>query len=66
MLLRSHLMLTEALLSVYKQAEGIKQEDEAAFAFYALFTVGGIHHHHAIEEEKYRALAPPWRLFIEY
>lgn len=47
-------MLTESLLSVYKQAEGIKPEDYAAFAFYALVTMGGIHHHHMTEEETYR------------
>jgi hypothetical protein len=59
MFLGSHLMLTESMLSVYKQAEGIKPEDEAAFAFYALLTVGAVHHHHAIEEKQYCALAPP-------
>jgi hypothetical protein len=51
-------MLTEGMLSVYKQAEGIKPEDEEAFAFYALITMGGIHHHHVTEEEKYCALVP--------
>ncbi|KIM25414.1 hypothetical protein M408DRAFT_210589 [Serendipita vermifera MAFF 305830] len=57
-----HLMLTESMLSVYRQAEGIKPADEAAFAFYALITMGGVHHHHMTEEEKYLpALEPEFK-----
>lgn len=51
----SHLILTESMLSVYKQAEGITPADEAAFAFYALVTVTAVHYHHHTEEEEYCA-----------
>lgn len=43
------------MLSVYQQAEGVKPGEQSAFAFYALVTVGGVHHHHLQEETEYRA-----------
>lgn len=50
----SHLMITESMLSVYKQADGIRAADQADFAFYALVTVSAIRVHHNTEEEHYR------------
>lgn len=48
-----HLMLTEFLYSVYRQAEGISKRDEADFSYYALIAVAGVHHHHLLEETHY-------------
>lgn len=50
----SHLMLTEGLMSVYKQAQSISKADERDFTLYALAAVGSIHHHHVTEETQYR------------
>jgi hypothetical protein len=48
-----HLILTESMLSVYKQAEHIAPQDQTAFAFYAMVTMSGVHHHHLQEETQY-------------
>ncbi|KIM25429.1 hypothetical protein M408DRAFT_26214 [Serendipita vermifera MAFF 305830] len=52
-------MVVESMLSVYKQAEGIRPADQADFAFYALITLSAIRHHHHTEEENYLPLLEP-------
>ncbi|KAG8819785.1 hypothetical protein FRC17_010329, partial [Serendipita sp. 399] len=61
-----HLVLTESMLSVYKQAETITKEEEETFAFYALVTMAGVIHHHIEEEKNYLpCLEPEFKSPIE-